>query len=118
MKQMRKAVAVMALAVVVLSLVLGVGLSRVFGADRAEVGSGPKVSAPSDRGTIALAVAVAVAVGSLSAGYAVAHVGAAAIGAASEKPEMLGRSLVFVGLAEGIALFGFVVAIMLMRYLD
>ena len=110
------ALAVMALGVVVVSLVLGVALSHAFAAEPRGEETVSKVStASSSRGTIAMAAAIAVAIGSLSAGYAVAHVGSAAIGAASEKPEMLGRSLVFAGLAEGIAIFGFVVAIMLMR---
>ena len=46
-------------------------------------------------------------------GFAVAYTGAAALAAVSEKPEMFGRSLVFVGLAEGIAIYGLVVAIIL-----
>jgi V/A-type H+-transporting ATPase subunit K len=36
------------------------------------------------------------------------------LGAASEKPEIMGRALIFVGLAEGIAIYGLVVAIMLL----
>jgi V/A-type H+-transporting ATPase subunit K len=58
--------------------------------------------------------AIAIAGSSLGAGLAVAYVGAAAIAAISEKPEMFGRALVIVGLAEGIAIYGLVIAIMLM----
>jgi V/A-type H+-transporting ATPase subunit K len=50
----------------------------------------------------------------LSAGYAVAKVGSAALGAASERPEIMGRALVFVVIAEGIAVWGLVGAILLM----
>ncbi|MGB2997646.1 MAG: ATP synthase subunit C [Phycisphaerae bacterium] len=66
--------------------------------------------------TIALAAAVAfvTAVSIVGAAYAVGRIGSAAIGAAAEKPEMLTRSLVFVALAEGLAILGFAVAIMLM----
>ena len=49
----------------------------------------------------------------LAAGYAVGKVGAAALGAASEKPELLTRSLLFVALAEGIAIYGLLVAVLL-----
>jgi len=66
--------------------------------------------------TVALAAAVSfvTAVSILGAGYAVGHVGSAAIGAAAEKPELLTRSLLFVALAEGLAVLGFAVAMMLM----
>ena len=61
-----------------------------------------------------LAAAIAVAVGSLGAGIAVGYVGAAAMGAIGEKPELAGRALIFVGLAEGIAIYGLIIAIMIL----
>ena len=67
----------------------------------------------SNWGAIAAAAALAVGIGSIAAGYAVARVGAAALGAASERPELLMRSLIFVGLAEGIAIYGLLIAILL-----
>lgn len=51
----------------------------------------------------------------LGAGYAVAVVGAAAVGALAEKPELLGRVLILVGLAEGIAIYGLIVAILILN---
>jgi V/A-type H+-transporting ATPase subunit K len=44
----------------------------------------------------------------------VAGVGSAAVGALAEKPELLGRVLIFVGLAEGIAIYGLIVAILIL----
>ena len=38
----------------------------------------------------------------------------AAMGAVSERPELMGRALLFVGLAEGIAIYGLVVGIMIL----
>jgi V/A-type H+/Na+-transporting ATPase subunit K len=61
-----------------------------------------------------VAAAAAVGIGSIAAGIAVAYVGAAAIGALSEKMETFGRSIVFVGLAEGIAIYGLIVAIIIL----
>ncbi len=61
-----------------------------------------------------LAAAIAVGVGSLGAGAAVGYVGAAAMGAIGEKPELAGRALIFVGLAEGIAIYGLIIAIMIL----
>lgn len=63
------------------------------------------------------AIALTMSVACISAGYAVGKVGAAALGAAVEKPELLGRALIFVGLAEGIAIYGLIIAIMLIRLL-
>lgn len=61
-----------------------------------------------------IAAAIAVGASSLGAGVAVALVGSAAMGALSEKPEMAGRALIFLGLAEGIAIYGLIVAIMIL----
>ena len=61
-----------------------------------------------------MAAAIAVGASSLGAGIAVALVGSAAMGAMSEKPEMAGRALIFMGLAEGIAIYGLIVAIMIL----
>jgi len=60
-----------------------------------------------------LGAGIAVAGSTIGAGFAVAYTGAAALAAISEKPEMLGRSLVIVGLAEGIAIYGLVIAVIL-----
>ncbi len=56
---------------------------------------------------------IAVAGSTLGAGVAVSYTGSAALAAIAEKPEMLGRSLVIVGLAEGIAIYGLIVAVIL-----
>jgi V/A-type H+-transporting ATPase subunit K len=63
----------------------------------------------------ALAIAIVVGLSAIAAGIAVGRVGSAAIGAVSEQPELFGRSLVFVGLAEGIAIYGLIIGIMLMQ---
>lgn len=61
-----------------------------------------------------MAAAIAVGASSLGAGLAVAVLGSAAMGAMSEKPELAGRLLIFIGLAEGIAIYGLIVAIMIL----
>ena len=62
-----------------------------------------------------VAAALATGLSSLGAGFAVASVGSAAIGAVTEKPELLGRTLIFVGLAEGIAIYGLIVSILILN---
>jgi V/A-type H+/Na+-transporting ATPase subunit K len=64
-----------------------------------------------------LAAALSTALATLGAGYAVARVGSAAIGAVAEKPELFGRALVLVGLAEGIAIYGLIVSILILNRL-
>ena len=56
---------------------------------------------------------IAVAGSTIGAGIAVSYTGAATLAAIAEKPEMFGRSLVIVGLAEGIAIYGLIIAVIL-----
>ena len=56
---------------------------------------------------------IAVAGSTIGAGVAVSYTGSAALAAIAEKPDMLGRALVIVGLAEGIAIYGLIVSIIL-----
>ena len=62
-----------------------------------------------------MAAAIAAGLSTLAAGYAVASVGSAAVGALAEKPELLGRVLILVGLAEGIAIYGLIVAVLILN---
>lgn len=61
-----------------------------------------------------LAAAISTSVSAIAAGIAVSIVGSAAIGAVSENPEIMGRSIIFVGLAEGIAIYGLIISIMIL----
>ena len=62
-------------------------------------------------GAALIAAAIAIAGSSIGAGFAVAYTGSAALAAMSERPEMFGRAMVVVGLAEGIAIYGLIIAI-------
>lgn len=62
-----------------------------------------------------IGAALSAGLGALGAGYAVAMVGSAAVGALAEKPELFGRLLVIVGLAEGIAIYGLIIAILILN---
>jgi ATP synthase subunit C. len=61
-----------------------------------------------------LSAAMATGLSAIAAGIAVAYVGAAAVGAMSEKPEIAGKALIYVGLAEGIAIYGLIISIMIL----
>lgn len=61
-----------------------------------------------------IAAALAVGFGCLAGGLAVGKIGSAAMGAMSENAELSGKALPFVGLAEGICLWGFLVALFIL----
>ena len=61
-----------------------------------------------------IAAAIAFGLGAIGAGIAISHVGAAAMGAVAEKPEIAGQALIFVALAEGLVVFGFITALMIL----
>ena len=61
-----------------------------------------------------IGAALAVGFATLGGGIAVGQIGAAAMAAMSENPDLSGKALPFVGLAEGICLWGFIVALMIL----
>lgn len=61
-----------------------------------------------------IAAAVAFGFGAIGAGIAIANVGAAAMGAIGEKPEIASQALIFIALAEGLVVFGFITALMIL----
>lgn len=65
-----------------------------------------------------ITAAAATATSSVAAAYAVARVGSAAVGALTEKPELFGRMIVLVGLAEGIAIYGLIISILILNRLQ
>lgn len=71
-----------------------------------------QTTAPSN-GAALIGAAISVAGSSIGAAIAVAYTGSAALAAMSERPEIFGRAMVIVGLAEGIAIYGLIVAIIL-----
>ena len=64
-----------------------------------------------------IAAAAATAIACVGAGFAVANVGSAAMGLVGEKPEMLGTTLIYLGLAEGIAIYGVIVSLLIIQKL-
>jgi V/A-type H+-transporting ATPase subunit K len=62
-----------------------------------------------------LAAALSTGLASIGAGIAVANTGAAAVGAIAEKPESFGRALIFVGMGEGIAIYGLIISFLVLN---
>jgi V/A-type H+-transporting ATPase subunit K len=108
-------------ALVVLAAVLGLAATALLvsappALAAATGASGPGIAAEAWSFGL-LGAALATGLSSLGAGFAVAKVGTAAVGALAEKPELFGRLLIFVGLAEGIAIYGLIVSILILNRL-
>ena len=105
---------------IVSAIMIALGLSCVFAQDvppvQAEETQAVVQTASNDGlGSAAKYIAAALAVGiaCIGGGLAVGKIGAAAMGAMSENAELSGKALPFVGLAEGICLWGFLVALLI-----
>lgn len=99
--------------------VLTFGVSTAHGAqpgDReADRGEAQQASGMTNGDGLAMVgVALATGLSVAGAGYAVGIVGAAALGAIAERPELFGRTLVFIGLAEGLAIYGLIVSVLIL----
>ncbi len=77
--------------------------------------SAQAASSSSDRGIVMLAAALATGISGIGSGIAVAASAPAAIGATSEDPKAFGKALIFVALAEGIAIYGLLVSILIIN---
>lgn len=67
----------------------------------------------SDTGLGYIGAALSTGLACVGAGYAVGVVGSAALGAVSENEKILGKTLIYVGLAEGVAIYGLIISIMI-----
>jgi V/A-type H+-transporting ATPase subunit K len=92
--------------------ILFLGVHDVLAAEPAAAGVAKEVSV--GLGLALIGIGIPTGLAAIGAGIAVGPVGAASLAVIVEKPEMLGRSLVYLGLAEGIAIYGLVVTILLL----
>jgi V/A-type H+-transporting ATPase subunit K len=107
-----------------LLLIAGAAALAAFGTallafpETASAQAAARTALPPDAWTWGLvSAALATAASSIAGGYAVAKLGAAAVGALAEKPDLFGRLLIFVGLAEGIAIYGVIISILILNRL-
>lgn len=100
---------------VIAAVVLIIVVDMLFPASISAATTGETANSSSGLGYIAAALSTGLA--TIGAGYAVGTVGASALGAVSEDPKILGKTLIFVGLAEGIAIYGLIVSIMILSKL-
>lgn len=76
--------------------------------------TGGAIEVTTGLGLALIGIGLPTALATIGAGIAVGPVGAASLAVISEKPEMFGRTLIYLGLAEGIAIYGLVVTILLL----
>jgi V/A-type H+-transporting ATPase subunit K len=105
------AVSVIVLAAAVGLLVVAAGPASASSA--AHVTAVASASANPAASSALIGAAIAVVGSTIGAGIAVAYVGSAALAMMSERPELFGRAMVIVGLAEGIAIYGLIIGIIL-----
>lgn len=95
-----------------LALLLSGSLLAIGAGAATEAGASGAVQAAS--GWAFLGASLATGMACIGAGIAVAVVGAAALGVVGEKPELLGSTLIYLGLAEGIAIYGVIVSLLIL----
>jgi V/A-type H+/Na+-transporting ATPase subunit K len=105
--------AVMAGALALLATALNAGPAAASGGVSPAAVAAAASTSGGAGGSALIAAAIAVAGSSIGAAFAVAYTGSAALAAMSERPEIFGRAMVVVGLAEGIAIYGLIIAIIL-----
>lgn len=90
------------------------GINEVFAAETAQAATGA-TEMSTGLGLAIIGAGIPTALSTIGAGIAVGPIGAASLAAITEKPETLGRTLIYLGLAEGIAIYGLVVSILLLN---
>ena len=71
-------------------------------------------SGMTDKSIAYISAALAVGIGTIGGGIAVASAAPAAIGATAEDPKNFGKSIIFVALGEGFGLYGLLIAILIL----
>ena len=94
-------------------LVLCMILFFAVGTVSAQEAEHATAEASSNSWKIALAAAFAIGLSAMASAYGIAHAGSAAMAAMAEKPEIATWGVIIVALAEGIALYGLVIAFMI-----
>lgn len=96
----------------------GIGMAGVMLTGVGEVMAATPVVASADismgKGLALLAVGLPTGLAAIAAAIALSAIGSASLAVVAEKPEMFGRTLVYMGLAEGIAIYGLVMSILIL----
>jgi V/A-type H+/Na+-transporting ATPase subunit K len=89
------------------------GINEAFAQETLQVATVSEIS--TGMGLAIIGAGIPTGLSTIGAGIAVGPIGAASLAAITEKPETLGRTLIYLGLAEGIAIYGLVISILLLN---
>ena len=92
----------------------GIAAATAIAPEAIDQTDGAAATAPLDSGSAFIGAAIAVAASAIGAGIAIAYAGSAALATVSEQPDLFGRAMVVVGLAEGVAIYGLIVAVLIL----
>ena len=94
--------------------VLGVAMVCTLGGGVSALAAGDAAGLTVGEGLKFIGAALSTGLSGIGGGIAVASAASAAIGAMSENEKIMGKTLIFVALAEGIALYGLVISILIL----
>lgn len=94
--------------------VMVVCCAAIFAEETGDAGQTAEAAAGIAAGIKYIAAAIAVGLACIAGGSAVAKIGSAAMGAMSENPDLFGKAIPFVGLAEGVCLWGVLVGVLIL----
>lgn len=97
----------------VLALAIILPFTPLVGAETAQAAA--TVADTAGRGLGFLAAAISTGAACIGCGIAVASAASAAIGAVSEEPKSFVKSLIFVALGEGVAIYGVLISILILN---
>lgn len=90
--------------------VMLLGVQDVLAAEPAVEAAGISLG----QGLALLGIGLPTGLAAIGAAIALGPIGSASLAVVAEKPEMFGRTLIYIGLAEGIAIYGLVMSILLL----
>jgi V/A-type H+-transporting ATPase subunit K len=92
----------------------GIMLMGVQDVLAAEPAAGAVMEITLGKGLALLGIGLPTGLAAIGAALALGPIGSAAMAVIAEKPEMFGRTLIYMGLAEGIAIYGLVMSILML----
>ena len=95
--------------------VIGIGMICILGSGVSAFAAGEAAGLTVGEGLKFIGAALSTGLSGIGGGIAVSSAASAAIGAMSENEKIMGKTLIFVALAEGIALYGLVISFMILN---
>lgn len=115
MKGINTAFSVLAAILLIIGLFVVLAPNGLMAQEAAqEEAQAARVTGDSAVGMAFLAAGLALGISVIGAAIALSKIGSAAVAAIAEKPEITGRVIVFAGLAEGLAIWGLIIAVLIL----